>query len=245
MSFPNIVWGREAETFTDDATQQAPIGTKMIVEDGRAYRYAQADSTALVVALLNSSAIPEVAKYGDQALTVDIAAGTRLITTVTSATTDLGIDQLINGYMWSEQPAKIGPAQRVKSNTLISNGAATGTITLYEGLAIAINGSTDSDTISYIRNTWKNIIIHATTEAAEVAGVTVCAVAASVFAWIQTAGPAKIQTSGSPAVTSEVQAVATGAGEVTVSSAATDVNIARFMHWETTNEDGLFFLTIE
>ena len=75
MSFPNIVWGREAETFTDDTTQQAPIGTKMIVEDGRAYRYAQADSTALVVALLNSSAIPEVAKYGDQALTVDIAAG--------------------------------------------------------------------------------------------------------------------------------------------------------------------------
>jgi hypothetical protein len=241
MGFPNIVYGHESDTFADDDTQGVPVGTKLIIEDGRAYRYAKADSTALVAALLNSGPIPEVAKYGDQPVGT-IAVGATSITGVGSATTDMGIDQLVNGYCWSEQTTQLGPAQRIKSNTLISNGAETGTITLYEGLAIAYGAS---DTISYVRNTWRNIIIHATSEAAEVAGVTVCAVAASVWAWVQVHGPAKVQTSGTPVVGAMMQAVGAGAGEIAEASAATDNFIARFISWEQANEDGLFFLVIE
>jgi len=245
MSFPNVVHGHENETFTDDSTQRVPVGTKMVIEDGRAFRYAKADSTALVIALLNQSAIPEVAKYADQSVTDDHAAGSTVIKTIGATTTDMAVDELVNGYFWSEQPAQIGPAQRIKSNTVITLSANTGTITPYNPLAIALNGSTDSDTISYIRNTWMNVKIHATAEVAEVAGVTVCAVAASTWAWLQVSGPAKIQTSGSPVVGALVQAVGTAAGEVAIASAATDVFVARFMSWVTSDEDGLFFLTIE
>lgn len=241
MSFPNIVHGHESETFTDDDIQGAPVGTKMVIEDGRIYRYAQADSTALVAALMNQSAIPEVAKYGDQAVGT-MAAGATVLTGVGADTTDLAANQLINGYCWSEQTTQLGPAARIKDNTLITQGAETGTITLYEGLAVLIAAG---DTISYIRNTWQSIKIHATGEVAEIAGVTVCSVAASVWAWVQTGGPAKIQTSGTPVVTAGLQAVGAAAGEVAVASAATDNLIGRFMFWEQSDEDALIFLTIE
>lgn len=241
MSYPNIVFGGEAETFADDAIQGAPVGTKMIIEDGREYRYAKNTATPLVAALMNSGAIAEIAKYGDQAVGT-IAAGARVLTGVHADTTNMAASELVNGYCWSEQTTQLGPAQRIKDNTLITQGAETGTITLYEGLAVAIGGS---DTISYVRNTYQNVIIHATSSAAEVAGVTVCAVAASEWAWLQVHGPAKLQTSGTPVVGSLITAVGTANGEITVAAAATDVLIGRYISWEQANEDGLFFLTIE
>jgi hypothetical protein len=243
MSFPNIVYGREAETFTTDATQGAPVGTKMITEDGREFRYCKNNSsTAMIVANLQQGAIPEVAKYGDQACGT-IAAGATSITAVAATTTDMAVNDLINGYCWSEQTTQLGPAQRIKDNTVITQGAETGTITLYEGLAIAIGAS---DTISYIRNTWQNVIIApATTETGLTCGVSVCALGASEWGWVLTHGPAKCQTSGTPAVSNYMMGNGAAAGEIKEGGAAGDTVVAWFMHWEQANEDGLFFFVIE
>ena len=69
MGFPRTINGSEAEIYkVSTAEDRARIGQKMVVEDGRAFRFSLADSTALVAALLNQAAIPEVAKYGDRAL---------------------------------------------------------------------------------------------------------------------------------------------------------------------------------
>ncbi len=247
MSFPNVIHGTEVETFTSDTIQGAPVGSKMVIEDGRAFRYCKNNSsTAMIVANLQQGAIPEVGKYGDQSVTDDHAAGATVIKTIGATTTDMAVDELVNGYFWSEQPAQIGPAQRIKSNTVITLSANTGTITPYFPLAIAINGSTDSDTLSYIRNTWMNVIIApASTETGLVAGVSVAAIPVSVWGWVQTHGPCKVQTSGSPVITASVIAGGAAAGEVTVQGAAADTVVGYFMAWETANEDGLFFLTIE
>jgi hypothetical protein len=247
MGFPNVVNGSEEETLTATTTQGVPIGQKMVIEDGRIYRYClNNSSTAIIVANLQQGAIPEVAKYGDQSVSNDHAAGALVIETIAATTTDMAADDLIDGYFWSEQPAQLGPAQRIKANTLITQGANTGTITPYTALAIALNGSADSDTISYIRNTWRNVIIApASTETGLVAGVSVVVIAASGFGWLQTQGPCKVQTSGSPVITAHVISSGSAAGEITVQGAAADTVVGKFMHWATSNEDGLFWLTIE
>lgn len=243
MGFPNVINGSEEESLTATTTQGVPIGKKMVIEDGRAYRYCKNNSsTAIIVANLQQGAIPEVAKYGDQAVAT-LAAGVTVLTAVGADTTNLAAEELIDGYCWSEQPAQLGPAQRTKNNTLITQSAETGTITLYSPLAIAI-GSTD--TISYIRNTWRNVIIApASTETGLVAGVSVVVIATSGFGWLQTQGPCKIQTSGTPVITAHIIAAGAAAGEVTVQGAAADTVVGKFMHWEASDEDGLFWLTLE
>lgn len=242
MSFPRTIHGSEAEVYnTSSSEDRSKIGQKMVIEDGRVFRFSLADSTALVAALLNQAAIPEVAKYGDQAVGT-IAVGETVLTGVGSATSNLAASELINGYCWSEQTTQLGPAARIEDNTLITAAAETGTITLHNPLSVAIAAG---DTISYIRNTWRNVIVYPTTETGQVAGVTVSAIPASNYGWLQTAGPAKIQTSGSIVVTAPIIGAGAAAGEVTVGSAATDDVIGYFMHWEQADEDGLFFLTIE
>ena len=214
----------------------------MVIEDGRRFRYClNNSSTAIIVAQLQQGAIPEVAKYGDQPVGT-MSAGVTTLTDVGAATTNLAASELIDGYCWSEQPTQLGPAQRTKDNILITQGAETGTIDLYSPLAIAIGAA---DTISYIRNTWRNVIISATTLTGLVAGVSVVVIAASGFGWLQTQGPCLVQTSGSPAIISHVIAEGTAAGEITVAAAAVDTVVGKFMHWETTNENGLFWLTME
>lgn len=242
MGFPNVINGSEEESLTARTTQDVPIGKKMVIEDGRAYRYCLNNSSnAIIVANMQQGAIPDVAKYGDQ-LVDTMAAGVTVLTGVGADTTNLAAEELIDGYCWSEQPSQLGPAQRTKNNTLITQSAVTGTITLYSPLAIAI-GSTD--TISYIRNTWRNVIIAATTETGLVAGVSVVVIATSGFGWLQTQGPCKIQTSATPLITAHIITAGAAAGEITVAGAAVDTFVGKFMHWETSDEDGLFWLTLE
>ncbi len=243
MSFPNTVHGSEEESLVTRATQDVPIGQKMVIEDGRIYRYTLCGSgLALVVAELAQGAIPEVAKYGDQAVDT-MAAGVTQLTGVGADTTNLAASELIDGYCWSEQPAQLGPALRVKDNILITQSATTGTIDLYTALPIAIAAA---ETISYIRNTWRNTIVApASTETGLVAGVPVAAITLSQFGWLQTQGPCKVQTSGSVVITAHVISSGAAAGEVTVKAAAGDTTVGKFMHFETTDEDGLFWLTIE
>ena len=243
MSFPNTVHGDEEESLTARTTQNVPIGQKMVIEDGRIYRYClNNSSTAIIVANLQQGAIPEVAKYGNQAVDT-MAAGVTTLTGVGATTTNLAANELIDGYCWSEQPAQLGPALRTKDNILIDQSADTGTIDLYTALPIAIGAS---DTISYIRNTWRNVIIApASTETGLVAGVSVVVIATSGFGWLQTQGPCKVQTSGTPVITAHVIAAGSAAGEITVQGAAADTVVGKFMHWATADEDGLFWLTME
>ena len=242
MSFPNTVHGDEEESLTARTTQNVPIGQKMVIEDGRVFRYClNNSSTAIIVAQLQQGAIPEVAKYGDQAVDT-LSAGVTQLTGVGATTTNLAANELIDGYCWSEQPTQLGPALRTKDNILLDQSADTGTIDLYTALPIAIGAA---DTISYIRNTWRNVIISATTLTGLVAGVSVVVIATSGFGWLQTQGPCLVQTSGSPAIISHVIAEGTAAGEITVQAAAVDTVVGKFMHWATADENGLFWLTME
>ena len=244
MSFPNVVYGSEEETFAADAIQSVPVGTKMIIEDGRAYRYAKNNaSNAAIVANVQQGAIPEVAKYGDQAVAT-LAAGVSVLTAVGATTTDMGIHELVNGYCWSEQTTQLGPASRIKDNTLIAAGAATGTITLYSPLPLALVAA---DTISYIRNPWMNVLIQPTTPTGQLVGIAVAAIPVSTWGWVQVSGPCKVQTTGTPLIADSL-VISTATAGCVMPSVAFETDgpaVGRFLSWEQANEDALIFACIE
>lgn len=245
MSFPNIVHGSEEESLTTVDTQGVPIGTKMIIEDGRAYRHCKNNSSnAMIGGNVQLAAIPEVAKYSAQAIDT-LASGVTVLTGVGATTTNLAIDELVNGYAWTEELAVLYPAMRVKSNTLITQGAVTGTITLFNATIDAI---ASGETISYIRNTWMNVLISDTAISSQIAGVGVRAIATSEFGWVQVSGPCRIDTSaGDPLVGNIVCTSTETAGNVFPSAAyETDgPAVGTFMASGTGALHGLFFLTIE
>ncbi len=52
MSFPNVVHGSEGDLFHDSATEDVPVGTLMITEDGRKFRFTEMFTTGSVVGSL-------------------------------------------------------------------------------------------------------------------------------------------------------------------------------------------------
>jgi hypothetical protein len=245
MSFPNIVHGTEAETLASDTLQRVPVGTKLVIEDGRAFRYCKNNSSnAMIGGNVQVGAIPEVAKYSAQAIAT-MAAGATVLTAVGATTTNLAIDELVNGYCWTEELAQLGPAMRVKSNTLIDQSSDVGTITLYNPLVDAI---ASGETISYIRNTWMNVLISDTSISSQPAGVGIVAIAVSVWGWVQVSGPCRVDTSaGDPLVGNIVVTSTETAGNVMPSAAyETDGQaVGIFMASGTGALHGLFFLIIE
>lgn len=183
MAFPNTVWGSEEESFKTTTTKRVPLGTKMVGEDGRVYRYCENGGVAQLVASLYQMFVPEADTLEEAVGTM--AAGDTVLTGVGATTGSQAADLLVDGYVWSLTAADLNPAYRIKSNTLITAGAATGTITLYNPLEAAIAAAT---TISYIRNPYKDIIVHPSPATAPVLGWAVKAIAVDAFGWIQSAG---------------------------------------------------------
>lgn len=173
---------------------QAPLGSKLIIEDGRTFRMAQCDtSTALVVGRLSQSPVP--ANTVDEEVDA-IAAGVRVLTDP-GTTVDLEFNDLRNGYFMVDEPAQLDPLHQIEGNTGIratdADQAAIPTITLVSGMVDAIGGS---ETISYIHSPYRQIVIHDSPPTALMVGVPVQAMAVNVYGWIATGGPTRVLQDG-------------------------------------------------
>lgn len=188
MSFPNILNISEEETFNTYTTEKVPVGSLARVEDGRLYRFSEVGATALVVNDMNQGTAPS-ANFQTEAVGT-LAAGVTVLTGVGSTTGDGAINLFRYGYVHTDDSTTL-PIVRIKSNTLISNGATTGTITLFVPTPTAIAAA---NTISYIKNPWRDVIQGVvTTPTAVPTGVCRVAAAADAFCWLQTAGVSSVQ----------------------------------------------------
>ncbi len=194
MGTPRIVQGDERLAYTAGSTAEvvAPLGTKLVVEDGRTFRMAQCDtSTALVNANVVTSPAPS-ANFRDEAVGI-IAAGARVLTAVGSTTGGIVDNALRGGYLTVTEAAQLDPIHRIKTNTAIIHTSDRGKITLESDLQDAI---ATGETITYIPSPWRQIIIAPTQPAALILGVTVRAMAVDVYGWIATSGPARVLEDG-------------------------------------------------
>ncbi len=213
MEYPNIVYGHEEEIFNSYTREGPMVGTKMMVEDGRLFRFAENGSAALVIGNLNQGEVPHATNFLDEDLAT-LAAGVTVLTGVDSTGANMAISALVNGYVRSD--TAVLPLMRIKDNTLITAGGNSGTITLYNPIPTAIVAAR---TISYFKNPWRDVIIHDSPNTAVLTGVCKLALAVNAFGWLQTAGPASVYYK------SDTTAVA-GVGDPVGASTAIDGSVS-------------------
>ncbi len=192
MSLPNIVHGSEQVSFKTRTSQgNTPLGTKMVVEDGRTYRYGKSNNTP-VVGHLQQAELWDVSKNGNQAVDT-LAAGVFVLTGVGVTTTAMAVDELKDGFVWIDSAANLNPGWVIVSNTAIAAGAATGTITIGTSTVDAIAAA---EQISFNKNIWADFLQGVGSQTAAIAGICVVVIANGSFGWLQTGGMVRALTTG-------------------------------------------------
>lgn len=224
MSLPNIVFGSEELTLDTSTNESTPVGTKMVIEDGRTFRFSENAGTAAVAGRVFMAAVHTVANNGAQAVDT-LAAGVSVLTGVGASNAAVAVNLLKDGYIFVDTAAQLDSIHRIKSNTNIASGG-TGSVTLYSPTTDAISAA---ETVSYIVNSYRNIVIAAAPQTAPVVGVITTAIAADSFGWIATGGLTKVLVDGSWLNGDEVIASDGTAGSLEIRSyqEATDANRAR------------------
>jgi hypothetical protein len=220
MSYPNLLYGPEGEQYNlytgvaaSGSGQRWPWGTKMQMQDGRAYRYARAGGTLLVIGNLLQSAANVANDVGRTAIAAALGSRAPTLTTGGAVTA--------NNYAQGQFLVDVDPG---KGQYIIDNHLAGTTATVYNlaaGHAIRVAALTTTSRVSLIANPYKGVIQYpAATPTSGAAGVAVSAIAATTGeGWIQTAGVAAVTTSGTLIIgniaVSNIAAGAVGPGSST------------------------------
>ena len=231
------------------ATQNYEIGSRLVLPDGRAYRYAKAGATALAAGELQSSAA-----FGGSVATVQAdltpaaaAIGDTIVsfTTVTDAVT---LNQFRGGYLAvSAGGAAIGQGELYKIAGNAAGAAGAIKFTLERPLTTAW---TTSSRISIMAEPYTLVVQSpATTAIGMPVGVPTVAVPINNYCWLQTWGMAcclvKVAMN---AFAASIQSDLTAAGSVgiTVAGAGSLINATIGMTGlaTATTDSGLVYLTI-
>ena len=184
MSFPNIVFGSEGELFHNSADETVPVGTLMIIEDGRHFRFTEiATGVTTVVNGLLQAEVHTTDQSGEALDT--LASGVVELTGVITTSSGVTSPEYVNGYIYTDNATTL-PMYRIKSTTTATAGNAI-TVTLYTSTPTAIAAG---NTVSYIKNPWRDVILKpASAETAPAIGVNKVVITADQFGWVQTSGP--------------------------------------------------------
>jgi len=190
MSFPNVIYGNDPEQYNTYTTKRWPLGTQMVFQDGRRFRFVKAGGTALVIGNV-IQAPANVANHVD--LTAVASALGSNTPTVTLGNTAATLDQYAEGYAVVSVTPDAGHAYKIKSNPA-ADGLATLQLTL-ENQVVLIAAWTTTSRVDLIANPCNGVIqTPITTLTGAPMGVAVAAIAASSFGWIQFKGIAAVLT---------------------------------------------------
>ncbi len=190
MSYPRIQNGSELDTYNTYTSETTPfVGQKMVIEDGRTFRFVEAAGTALINGRTTQSSVP-LAGAIDEAVDT-MAAGVRTLTGVVSTGINPAKDLFKGGYVHVLTPAQLGPIMRIKSNPLFASN--TGSLVLFNDLPVAIAAG---DKVTYVESPFRDVFLTPTTATGPVVGIVVVAVSANEYGWIATGGPARVLTQG-------------------------------------------------
>lgn len=195
MSFPGTVYGNLNDRLNTTSNQVSPLGTRMILPDGRVFRYAKAGGVALGIGQLMQEAVVTSGHTKDLLVAVKAAIGATSVT-VTNATTPITANMYAEGYLFVNNEDGEGQICTIKSHPAESTGTGSCVITLEDEDALTV-ALTTSSRVGLRKNLYKDVVVSA--QAAVTAppvGVTPCAVADEDYFWLQTWGPAGVLTNG-------------------------------------------------
>jgi hypothetical protein len=232
--------------FEVSSTQNYEIGTRLVLPDGRAYRYAQAGAAALAAGELQSSAAFGGSSATVQADLTAVAAAigdtTVSFTTATDATT---LNQYAGGYLAvSDGGASIGQGELYK---IVSNEAGAAGALLFVIDRPLTTAWTTSTRISIMADPYTLVVQSpATTAIGMPVGVPTVAVPINNFCWIQTWGMACCLVKlAMNAFSANVLSDLTAAGSVGIDDGALiNATVGMTGLATATTDSGLIYLTI-
>ena len=193
------------------------LGTKLVLDDGRIFRYTENGATAQVVGALIEGK-PHVSGDVDLAIDATVAAGAESVTITTTQTT--AADYYADGWMIVSKAADalaLGQVTRVESHLVFANSAGH-VITLSEDAPIIV-ATAAADEVSFSPNIWSENVIAATTLAGMLIGVCSSARTADYFGWTQRGGVAAISSATSTVIGNHLECTTAAAGRAGVPAA--------------------------
>lgn len=194
-----------------------PAGHRLILPDGRVYRFALNDGTVEVAGNLYQSVVA-LGDHTNIAADVARAVGATAIS-ATLGTTLAGIDIYSEGIVHINDVDGQGYAYRImRARTSGAGHAAAAlsavlTVNLAAGETVQVALTTNSE-MSFTRNRFRAILITAAPPTASLAGVSPGVAAASRWYWSQVAGEAAVLAAGTLLAGLPVQASIATAGAV-------------------------------
>lgn len=224
--------------YESETTPSHNLGTLGFTQDGRKFRYARNGSAAAVAGELQQGRVEDT---GDQSLLMAAGSiGDKTVTTVGTVT--VTANQYANGYIvfTAEGGTGNGLYYRIKSHPAAS--AAVVTLTLYEGLRVAITTSTQADLVP---NLYDETLQYATGQTSAPAGVAVIATPADEYGWLQTGGEGLVLSDAGITVGQSVVASNGTAGAVEDVASTTQPVVGIALTGIATGEFGLVRLTLD
>jgi len=241
MSYPVIIEGPEGEQWNTYSTPRFPLGAKLQLSDGRAYRFTLAGGTALVRGEVQQAAANAANHIGLTAAAM--AAGTRAPTQLLGATAAVA-NEYQNGYLHISVTADGGSMYPIAQHDAVLS-AGTITANLAQGAAI-ITAWTTSTRTNFVHNPWRSVIrVPVTTITQALVGVAIREVTAANYCWVQTAGPCSVFTSGTLILGNSASYIQVAAALGPPAAVATDYSVGQVMLVGATGAFSLVFLRLD
>lgn len=227
VTSPCVIHGNVSQPYTDvhetSATQQFKLGTKLILPDGRVFRYAKNGGTALAKAYMTTSEanyarlVDELqstsgtsAAVGDYQINIDVTTGGTWVT-----------DELSGGYMLVNKATGIGDIYEVIANEISSTDTLM-RVLLRHPLRTALDATSE---LTLIKSPFRDVDVMPTAAEGTPTGIPLVAVTANYYCWLQVGGiaPCYVDTGdtlvkGEPAGHPATPAVAGACGPIGAST---------------------------
>jgi len=220
MGFPNEIHGSWGDEKVASTTKKNPLGARMILPDGRVFRYSKAGEELGPGKVCMQAA--GVANHDMDLVTTAAAVGAGTVT-VTLGATAATKDQYADGYLYVNSTAGYGHIYRIASNPATAKSTAM-VVTLENGDEIAVALTASSET-GLMANPYSAVEVMDENDVdGRPLGVAATLIASGSYGWLQTWGEACVLVEEGVAACVLGQAVAMGAAvDGAVELAAGDV----------------------
>ena len=209
-----------------DPNNGLTVGTRMILPDGRVFRYAFANGaigagkgvqSSIALANQDQDLVPAAAAVGDKSVTLTFG---------TSPNTDVTADQYANGYLFVNNVDGEGHTYRIKGTgahvAADVSASPEVVINLQDGDTIA-EALTTSSKVGLVANPYQDVIITpGGAQTARCVGYTAAEVADNSYFWAQTWGEAAVLANGTLVIFRPIRVSDGVAGAVEEYSSQTD-----------------------
>jgi len=220
---------------SNTAVPMTEIGTYIVTDDGRGFRYVYAGGTALVPGKLQQAAAEVTANENLACAAAAIGA----TTVTTTSTVTVTANQYAGGWLVVTVTPGQGYQYKIKSHPAAT--AAALTLTLEDPIQVAL---TTSSRVDLVANPYMGVIVNPTTATGAPVGVAVYPITANYYGWIQTHGPANVLADGAVTVGTNLVASNGVAGAVEP-LAGVQASIGIAMTGIADTEYGTVFLTLD